>query len=459
MRVAQSNRPETKRILLRSPKHPFEPASPVATLNRNLIASNSGNLVFLHAAYKLLAAPGVEVTPDRLKVRAADADEINERYDAYVIPLANAFRHSFEPILIKMTQLIQRLHIPVIVLGVGAQSNLKYELDRLRRIEPSVKAFVSAVLDRSGSIGVRGELSEAYLRGLGFRDVEVIGCPSMFMYGDRLHVEKRVERLQPESRVSINVSPYVKSMGDVVMSHHARYPNLTYIAQDLITLEMLLAGDANPDTGETSNVPIHRSHPFFRENKARFYVDPWPWIDDLRSCEFAFGTRIHGNIAAILAGTPAYVLAHDSRTLELARYFAIPHRLMPDVTPDMDAADLYAEADYGELNRGHAERWATFAAYLRSHRLQHVFETGEDTSDFDGRLARVTFPPPVTAAGSGADGARSRGLGQRVRNRVRRLARTKWVWRSRAAVLRRYAAWSSSFRASRGGVGADGKRR
>ena len=79
-----------------------------------------------------------------------------------------------------------------------------------------------------------------------------------------------------------------------------------------------------------SLLPVHPSHPFFREDRTRFYVDPWPWIDDLRDFDFSFGTRIHGTIAALLAGTPAVVLAHDSRTLELARYFDIPHRLMRD---------------------------------------------------------------------------------------------------------------------------------
>ena len=76
---------------------------------------------------------------------------------------------------------------------------------------------------------------------------------------------------------------------------------------------------------------MHRSHPFFAERRTRLYADPWPWLADLAAFDFSFGTRIHGNIAALLAGTPAYVLAHDSRTLELARYFEIPHTAMPDV--------------------------------------------------------------------------------------------------------------------------------
>lgn len=441
-----------KRILLRSPKGPFEVVSPETTLHRNLIASNSGNLVFLEAAHKILATSGTEVVPDRLRVEPRDAGAINERYDAYAIPLANAFRLSFEPILIRMTGLIERLRIPVVILGVGAQANLRYEFDRLRPMEPSIKAFTRAVLDRSPSIGVRGEATHDYLRGLGFRDVEVIGCPSMFLYGKDLHVEKRAERLDRDARVALTVSPYVKRMGDVVMHHVERYPNLVYVAQDLDTLELLLWGEPGQAPAEPGKIPVHLSHPLFRENRVRFYTDPWPWIADLRAFDFSFGTRIHGTIAALLAGTPACVFAHDSRTLELARYFGIPHRPMPDVPPDVDAADLYAEADFGELNRGHAARLATFLDYLRRHGLDHVFADGEDPSSFDARIAATAYPPAVdvTTRTNGPLDVAARV--ERLRYRLARLGRSARVRGIRVAVLRRTAAL-----AGRGGSTGDGE--
>ena len=130
-----------------------------------------------------------------------------------MIPLANAFRPTFEPDLIRMTRLIARLRIPVVVLGVGAQATLDYDWTRLRPMERSVRAFVGAVLDHGPSIGVRGELTRDYLRSLGFRDVEVIGCPSMFLWGDRMDVRKRRAALSTEARLAITVSPYVKAMG------------------------------------------------------------------------------------------------------------------------------------------------------------------------------------------------------------------------------------------------------
>lgn len=423
-------------ILLRARKGPFDVASPEETLVQNLVAQNAGNLIFSMAAHRILETAGTTVVADRFSAEPRHARRINERFDAYVIPLANAFRPSFEPALIGMTQLIERLTIPVVVLGVGAQANLAYDLTRLKPMEPSVRTFVRAVLDRSPSIGVRGELTHDYLRGLGFRDVEVIGCPSFFLNGADLHVEKRRPVLDRDSRLAINVSPYVTSMGPVVAHHVERYPDLTYIAQDLDTLEMLLWGEVKADVDPADPRPIHLAHPLFREDKVRFFADPAPWIDFLATRDFSFGTRIHGNIAALIAGTPAYVLAHDSRTLELARYFEIPHRPMPRGEPKLDAADLYAEADYGPLNRGHAARLATFVAYLERHRLDHVFRSPPAEPSFAARLAATVFPPPVTVASR----TEPHGLAGRImrgRRRVTRALRHPRVRRVRTAIARR----------------------
>ena len=423
------------RILLRAPKDPFDGVDATRTLERNLIGGNSGNLVFIDAAHKLLSAPGVVIEPDLFNVRAGDAARINERYDAYVIPLANAFRLSFEPQLIQLTGLLRRLRIPVTILGVGAQATLGYDWTRLARMERSVKAFVSAVLDHGPSIGVRGELTHDYLRSLGFRDVEVVGCPSMFLWGDRMDVQKRVPQLSRESRLAITVSPYVKAMGEIVMAHHARYPDLLYVAQDLQTLELMVWGESAEAAATDNPIPVHLGHPLFREDKVRLYVDPWPWIEDLRGRDFSFGTRIHGTITALLAGTPGTVLAHDSRTLELARYFGIPHRPLTAVRPDLDAAELYDEADFTELNAGHRARFATVTQYLGRHGLDHAFAHEGAAEAWEARLAATTFPAPVTAD---LDPSHRQPFGMRLRRaryRARQAVRAEPVRRLRARVI------------------------
>ena len=420
----------TTRILLRSPRSPFEAPSPATVLERNLIGDNVGNLVFLDATYRVLARPDVDIAIDGFRVNPRDADRINERYDVYVVPFANAFRGRFERTLERWADLVERLRIPVVVLGVGAQSNVRFDREALVPIERVTKRFVSAVLDRSPSMGVRGEFTADWLRGLGFRDVEVIGCPSMFWAGERFHVEKRLPALDADSRIAITISPYRREMGPILMHHHARYPNLTYLAQDAPTLELLLMGRPTGGSEASTGIPIDLTHPMIREGKIRMYVHPWPWISYLRETDFSFGTRIHGSITALLAGTPAVVLAHDSRTLELARYFEIPHRLLTEVGPDVDAAELYANADYSNLLAGHPARWRVFADYLTRQGINHAFAPGGDAgAAFDAGVSSLRHEVVISG-----DRPADRSLGSRLlqaRLAARRRGRD-WVLRARA---------------------------
>jgi hypothetical protein len=423
------------RILLRAPKDPFEVRPAEQVLEQNLIGNNSGNLVFIDAAHKLLSVPGATIVADRFHAAKKAADRINDEFDHYVLPLANAFRPSFVPQLDRMTELISRLRIPVVVLGVGAQATIDYDWTRLAPIEPSVKAFARAVLDHGPSIGVRGELTAEYLRSLGFRDVEVVGCPSMFAWGPDLRVERKVPELTRDARIALTVSPYVKAFGPIVTRHVEAYPNLVYIAQDLESLELLLWGGTHPDAWKTQDNPVHLAHPLIRDDRTQLFLDPYPWIADLRTRDFSFGTRIHGTIAALLAGTPGVVVAHDSRTLELARYFDIPHRTIREVGPETDAADLYAAADYTALNEGHAARWATFESYLARHGVDHAFDHDGAPEAWEARAAATPWPPAVRSSFGAPAGVRARV--RRARYAARRAARRSNLKRKPAELVKR----------------------
>ncbi|MFJ5259710.1 polysaccharide pyruvyl transferase family protein [Streptomyces sp. NPDC088387] len=387
-----------KRILLRSGKSPYDVVPVEEALHRDVIATNAGNLIFSDASHKILETPRTEVFSNGGRVSVAAAGRINEEYDAFVVPLANAFRPSFEEALERLTRLIGKLTIPVVVLGVGAQSNLKYETARLKAMEPTVRAFVSAVLDRSASIGVRGEFTERYLKEMGFRDVEVIGCPSLFMHGKDLTVEKRLPRLTADSRISVNGSHSAvrsQGLGKVIRRAHERYPNLRFVGQNLSDARQLHWRDLSSPNARVTAMPTHPDHPMYREGKVRVYVDPITWIDDLRGFDYSFGSRIHGNIAALIAGTPATVLCSDSRTLELCRYFGIPHRTIDKVPADLDPAELYEEADFSELTGGHQERFERFTSFLTANGLDNTFTHGDGGAAFEERMRSLSFPAGI----------------------------------------------------------------
>ncbi|WP_336112626.1 polysaccharide pyruvyl transferase family protein [Streptomyces sp. PTD9-10] len=392
---------QPRRILLRSGKSPYDVFTVEEALHQDVIATNAGNLIFQDAAHKILEVPGTEVVSNGGRTEVAAAARINAEYDAFVVPLANAFRPSFETALKRLTRLITRLRIPVVVLGVGAQTGVSYDPARLKSIEPTVREFCAAVLERSASIGVRGEFTEQYLRDMGFRDVEVIGCPSLFLYGSELDVRKRVPGLTAESRIAVNGSHSAvkkQGLGRIITRSHDRYPNLRFIGQNLSDARQLHWRDLSDPNAAVTAIPTHPDHPMYREDKVRVYVDPVTWIDELRPFDFSFGSRIHGNIAALLAGTPATVLCGDSRTLELCRYFEIPHQRLDKVVKDPEAADparLYEQADLGGLVGNHRERFERFVGFLDRNGLQNTFTHGDGGAAFEKKMDSLSFPPGV----------------------------------------------------------------
>ncbi|WP_206281497.1 hypothetical protein [Streptomyces prasinopilosus] len=155
-----------KRILIRSGKSPLRVATPTEFIHQDLIGTNTGNLLFGDSAHKMLSAPDTEVVSNGIRTdpSARRVAEINERYDAFVVPLADAFRPAFRASLDRLSTLVDQLTVPVVVLGVGARTGADYDTEPLRPMEASVKHFVSAVLERSASIPVRDGSDDGHMR-------------------------------------------------------------------------------------------------------------------------------------------------------------------------------------------------------------------------------------------------------------------------------------------------------
>ena len=389
------------RILLRSGKDPFTPVVAESTLTQDVFNSNSGNYLFQHAIWKSLATPGTQITSngtlsEREWPEDGDAERINEQFDSFVIPLANAFRPEFAARLDKLTALIDKLTIPVTVIGVGAQASVARSTESLGAVNDSVKAFVGAALDRSASIGVRGEFTRDYLIELGIPDdsVDIIGCPSLFLHGGGLTISKRVEAITADSRLALNLTPEVPGIGAFATAQAARHPNLTYIGQDANDLRLLLWGVPFPHVDDELT-PTHMGHPLYQSDRYRLFLDTWTWYEFLATQDFAYGTRFHGNVAALLARTPAVLLAHDSRTLELAEYHRMPHRIVSEFTDDISATELHDTVDFTEFNAAMPERFDRYTTFLERNDLGHIWQPGNADPSFDAQVAAATFPPAV----------------------------------------------------------------
>lgn len=399
------------KTLIRAGKRPEEVLRPEAALqrgNNGVFGANVGNLIFSQAVYRTLNTPFAEIVPDgftteRHGVGATHVARINDEFDHFVLPLANAFRQDFVPVLNRLSAVIERLDIPVTVVGVGAQlprrlgAHVEGVPDSLQ--EP-VSRFMRAVLNRSSKVGVRGEFTRQYLELIGFggEHVEVIGCPSLLEH-DQYKVEKGVGGLDSDSRIAFNAVPHLELMGNVFSDHVQRFPRLRYVQQEYRELALLMWGKSLP--GEVARAfPTDINHAEYSRDRIRFFLDPESWRRYLATCDFSFGSRIHGNIAALTAGTPAVVISHDSRTKELAEYHQIPFREMPGAAGDVRAEELYDWADFSAFHSVQAENLSRFKSFLELHRLPHVHTPGNQNPDYAKLIEQTDFGGPVRSLAS-----------------------------------------------------------
>jgi hypothetical protein len=398
----------SKQILIRAGKDPRAPIDAYETFRSNLIGNNNGNLMFATASHKLLTTQEQNVTAHGLSFHPNHAAGVNERYDHVVLPLANAFRKSFQPQLEKLTDFIEKLKIPVTMLSGGAQSGNDGTFANLKPIDESVKRFCRAVLERSPQLSVRGQRTADYLDSLGIRDVEVIGCPSLTMFGREHEVPD--PDLGKLSKVAYNVETS-KDVGGNLIEEAERGFSASYFAQDMATFELMLHGKDRFGSNRDDRLPLRSSHRAFTDDRARFALDAWTWIDGLKDYDFAFGPRIHGSVAAVLARTPTILVAHDSRTVELAEVHAIPYLTPERVLRINCVEELATQASFSKFNNRHPENFDRLVSFVHRQGLKTIYDDDQTVArtQYEQQVDATNFPPLVrTAWAAGGETLRER---------------------------------------------------
>ena len=388
-----------KNILIRSGISPLDTFDAAYMIDKNSIGGNVGNLIYAYSVYRNLMKEDTNIEPDYYSTDAKRADEINEKYDAYVIPLADAFRPNFIPLLRRYTKLINRLKIPVFVIGVGLRAPFEPKLNEGFPFDEDVKAFVKAVLEKSEIIGLRGEITSNYLSRLGFRegvDHTVIGCPSMYTFGRDLKI--RDTNITKDSMICVNSSmTSPENVLNFISRSMKEYSNHYFIPQWL--KEMILVYTGSPSIpGNAENYPAKMSDPVYMNNRVRFFLNAPTWIDFMRQADFSFGARLHGNITATIAGTPSLIIPKDARMRELAEYHNLTRVWWNEITDETKLEDLIESADFKSPEKVQAKNFDNFISFLNKNKIPHIYENEMEPKKvpLDERLSKVQLKPPIS---------------------------------------------------------------
>ncbi len=396
-----------QKILMRAAMSPFYNPDFIELSTKNLIGDNVGNLLFARSVCRTIMTDDTQVDFIKTdhKFSEKETSEINNEYDYFVIPLANAFRLSFMRELNQLSGLIENLDIPCVVIGVGIQDTLTNDTVDKFPFDEDVKRFINCVLEKSTMIGLRGEHTAKYLEYLGYtpeKDFTVIGCPSMYLYGGKLP-EFQKKELTPDSAISVNCKIKIDPKLHAFMKRNlSLLHNYHYVPQILDEMNAMylgkpLAKDKYPHIPDY--YPSSFASPIYTEGHGIGFLNASTWLEYLSQQDLSFGSRIHGNIAAIVSGTPCYIIASDARVQELAEYHYIPHTPFNKLPENATIFDLYEQADYGPMFSHQLENFHHYLDFLNANQVPHIYKDSDyvENSPFDKKIKEIDFHGPIRA--------------------------------------------------------------
>jgi hypothetical protein len=98
---------------------------------------------------------------------------------------------------------------------------------------------------------------------------------------------------------------------------------------------------------------------------------PEPWLEHVRRYRFSYGTRLHGNISAMLGGVRATWIVHDMRLKEVCDHFCLPAIGFDEVRAGIDLQTLYDRADFTQCHGVYPERYRALYEYVDAAGLPH----------------------------------------------------------------------------------------
>lgn len=315
------------------------------------LGMNTGNLLFFSALNKLLSA-------EKLPYNYKKMDIELQKYKSIVITdLIWINENSVYPLL---EQLVQDYRGKIIPISIGLQAN---NYDNNFKIHTRTLRLLHSLGERC-ILGVRGNFTAEILNKNGIKNIEVIGCPSLFWNNRRSFKIKNDMRGQGEE---INVMANFRTFWGRARLKERKF--LRYCANNKfrfveqtnhnVTLEFL-----------NNDKPFYKYINEYMQQFKTIYFNEEEWRKATLSYDFSIGMRFHGNIMALRNGHKALFIIHDSRTRELTDYFNLPVINIEDFDDTKQINYYYNLADYSSFNSTYGEKFDRFMNFLKKNGLQ-----------------------------------------------------------------------------------------
>lgn len=336
----------------------------------NGLGQNTGNLIFTQALEHVIS--GAKWASFRL------AHEDYDGHDVIVLAAAN-WVNSFDD----FTWLVERLEkckLPIVMVGLGAQATLDHEQPVL---PDATIRLLKLVSERSASIAARGDFTCEVLSHLGIKNVEATGCPSMLLANPAGLPGHAIIEAKSGPKICLHATRHgygTPGALDAYIYRQALESDCDILLQSEIPDMLISLGRENEEILVKAERALRISYGSsdasvidFLRRHGRAFPNFGSWIEYGRSMTLFLGTRIHGTVAALVAGTPALLVVHDSRTLEMAKSMSIPFVMAKDIDtskrlqPEKLAQSV--ESRFSDLRKRHMEYRGRFKEFFNRNRL------------------------------------------------------------------------------------------
>jgi len=402
-----------KKILIRASFLPWETPSYFEYITKDLAWGNIGNMLFANSVIKTVMTSDddeflniSDKTANEIGKNPELLEKINAEYKYFLLPMANAFRKDFNPK--PFISLIKKLKIPCVVVGVGFQGGVKTSFNGSPfGFDNDSKEFCRAVLEKSASIGVRGETTYDYLvkhLKMPKENIDVIGCPSMYYSGGELSLKAIKDFNDANFRISLIFSKADDAIINFMHEISGQFGNYYYIPQHMNELELAYWGHYKSNLQRKVSFPCDFSHRMYADKKVVTFINQSTWLGFLReNSDFSFGSRIHGTVAALLSGVPAMAIDVDSRVEELARHHGIPHIRVeelqkgPGPTAVDRLRDIYEKTDFSSVVKASRGNFEGYIGFLKKNSVETIYDAPAvpSPSPYEAKTSPLCYPPPL----------------------------------------------------------------
>ena len=204
------------------------------------------------------------------------------------------------------TELFSKLKIPIILLGIGNNNNLKNDIFK-GNLKPDAEKSIKLINKLASISTVRDERTFDFLNSLGIKKHKLILDPANFL------VYPEIKR---EKRVAINIGQHSPILGRFDGNNKIRNKNILYFSN--ISNHLIKKGYEvvfiSHDTLEQSLIIDLKKYVPKLEYINTDNIDLM--LQEYAKCQFSIGVKMHSNIMSFAVGTPFISVYYDKKSIE-----------------------------------------------------------------------------------------------------------------------------------------------